>query len=80
MGLDEQGMIKAIGVDMLIDGGAHGEHSFDVLCVGCNNSIPIYRAGEALSSTERLSIPIRSLQGHSEGSEVPRSLLRLRES
>ncbi len=48
MGLDEQGMIKAIGVDMLIDGGAHGEHSFDVLCVGCNNSIPIYRAGEAL--------------------------------
>ena len=33
-------------VDMLTNGGAHGEHSFDVLCVGCNNSIPIYHKGE----------------------------------
>ena len=48
MGIDEQHAIKAIGVDMLINGGAHGEHSFDVLCVGCNNSIPIYKAGDSL--------------------------------
>lgn len=49
MGLDAEGSISAIAVDMLINGGAHGEHSFDVLCVGCNNSLPIYRTPRALS-------------------------------
>lgn len=49
MGLDTTGRISAISVDMLINGGAHGEHSFDVLCVGCFNSIPIYRTPRALS-------------------------------
>ena len=48
VGADTSGVMRAMDVDMLINGGAHGEHSFDVLCVGCNNSIPIYQKGEAL--------------------------------
>lgn len=48
IGAAADGTIKALDVHMLIDGGAHGEHSFDVLCVGCGNSLPIYRAGDAV--------------------------------
>lgn len=48
LGAAADGRINALDVSMLINGGAHGEHSFDVLCVGCGNSLPIYRAGQAV--------------------------------
>ena len=51
IGADKEGRIEAMDVKMLIDGGGHGEHSFDVLCVGCGNSLPMYRAGKALRFT-----------------------------
>lgn len=48
LGADRQGVIKGIDVDMLTNAGAHGEHSFDVLQVACNNTLPIYGKVEAL--------------------------------
>lgn len=47
LGATADGCMNALDVTMLINGGAHGEHSFDVLCVGCGNSLPIYRVGQA---------------------------------
>lgn len=48
MGADKNGMIRAIDLQPLLDTGAYGEMSADVLCVGCNNVLPIYVSPEAL--------------------------------
>ena len=53
IGTAEDGTFRAIDVEMLTNGGAHGEHSFDVLCVGGGNTLPIYRCPEAERFTGR---------------------------
>lgn len=53
IGAAADGTFRAIDVEMLTNGGAHGEHSFDVLCVGGGNTLPIYRCPEAERFTGR---------------------------
>lgn len=48
MGADKNGIIRAIDLQPLLDTGAYGEMSADVLTVGCNNVLPIYVRPEAL--------------------------------
>lgn len=53
LGATRDGTFRALDIDMLINGGAHGEHSFDVLNVGGGNTMPIYRCCEAERFTGR---------------------------
>ena len=48
LGADNSGIIHAIDLQPIIDTGAYGEHAPDVLCVGCNNTLPMYVNPEAV--------------------------------
>lgn len=42
MGANNNGIIKAIEMNVISNTGAYGEHCIDVLAVGCKNTMPIY--------------------------------------
>lgn len=42
MGGDEEGYIRAIDLHAITNTGAYGEHAYDVVCVACNNTLPIF--------------------------------------
>lgn len=45
----EDGIIRAVKLEVLSNTGAYGEHCIDVLAVSCKNTLPIYGGAVALS-------------------------------
>ena len=77
IGADADGTFRAVDVDMLTNGGCHGEHSFDVLCVGGGNTLPIYRCGEAVRFTGRAAYTNTISAGAFRGFGAPQVIFAL---
>lgn len=48
IGADRSGKIRAIDLHCITNAGAYAEHSYDVLCVACSNTLPVYGGVEAV--------------------------------
>ena len=48
VGADHTGKIRTIDMHCITNAGAYAEHSYDVLCVSCSNTLPIYGGIEAI--------------------------------
>jgi len=77
VGADKTGKIKAIDMHCVTNAGAYAEHSYDVLCVSCNNTLPIYGDLEAIRFTGEAAYSNTIASGAFRGFGSPQSTFAL---